>query len=93
MSEKVSIAQLENAVEVDAWVVVEQVYDYNDEYYYFSESEGVAPHAVYFDKARAIAEAERLSKEWAEDEDEEQWEDGIPQDLFQVRVVKVRPGS
>lgn len=41
------------------YLVLEQGWEYNDEYYYRSETEGGMPHGVYLDKAAAQKECDR----------------------------------
>jgi hypothetical protein len=79
--------QINNAVEMKAFLVVMSSYEYDDEYNRVEE--GVDPQAVYFDEDAAKKAAKILSKVWMAEQDEDYWEDGIPDDMFHVIPVAV----
>jgi hypothetical protein len=90
-----TVEQLQNAV--DAWILVERNYEYNDENYYTTD--GYAALGVYLDQAEAQAEADKQNKEWIADQNADEWiadqnadewDGDIPRALYQVHPVKVR---
>lgn len=79
--------QIANAVQLEAWIVVQQNYEYNDEYYFTNE--GYELDEVFFDKQKAENRARECQADWSAQQNPEMWEEGIPENMFEVLPIKV----